>query len=245
VPAVTYNRMINPLLQFRIKGVIWYQGESNANNMRQATAYEGQLGTLIHSWRNAWVTHGLDRPIPFFWVQLPNFGARDAEPPTESPWAKIRESMTSDLHLEKTGQAITIDVGESGDIHPKDKETVGHRLALVARRVAYGENVESSGPTMRSYRATPDGKMTVEFDHIGPGLTSRSTDGAVDGFAIAGSDKHWVWAKARIEGNRVVVWNDAVRTPMYLRYLWMNDPEGALLFSKDGLPAAPFRTDRY
>src|SRR5262249_42116659 len=161
-----------------------------------------QLPTLVRSWRNAWRASGSDPMFPFLWVQLPNYGLRDSVPPTASGWATIRESMTSTLHLEKTGQAITIDVGDPGDIHPKDKETVGKRLALVARRVAYGERVESSGPTFRSSRAV-SGKMIVEFDHVGAGLTSRASDGTVDGFSIAGADKRFVWAKARIEGNHV------------------------------------------
>ena len=248
VPAITYNKMLRPLLPFPIKGVIWYQGESNANNVKQAAAYREQLAKLVTSWREAWRGSGSSPTLPFFWVQLPNYGARDAAPPTESGWATIRESMTSALRLPKTGQAITIDVGGGDELHPKNKQDVGRRLALVARRVAYGEAVESSGPTFKSFRV--DGaRVILRFDHVGAGLTTRGGGGGgggfVDGFAIAGADKRFVWAKAKIEGNHVVVWSDEVTKPLAVRYAWMNDPEGALLFSTNGLPAAPFRTDAW
>lgn len=244
IPTITYNKMIRPILPFPIKGVIWYQGESNADRLEQAFAYRRQLPLLVRSWRAAWRASGSSATFPFFWVQLPNFGQPDATPPASSNWATIRESMTSALSVPNTGQAITIDVGEWGDLHPKNKQDVGKRLALVARRVAYGENVESSGPTYRSHRILGH-QVTIEFDHVGSGLTSPSATGDVSGFAIAGADKHFVWASARIEGNHVVVWNDGVPNPVAVRYAWMNAPEGALLFSKSGLPAAPFRTDTW
>ena len=244
VPAVTYNKMVKPLLPFPIKGVIWYQGESNANNVEQAATYRRQLPLLVRSWRQAWAPSGSNGAFPFLWVQLPNFGAPDSTPPAQSGWATMRESMTASLAVPNTGQAITLDVGESGDIHPKDKETVGRRLALVARRVAYGERVESSGPTYRASQMQGN-RVTIEFDHVGSGLTSRAPDGRIDAFEIAGADGRFVWANARIEGNHVVVWSDAVPKPVAVRYAWTNDPEGALLFSRDGLPAAPFRTDRW
>jgi sialate O-acetylesterase len=243
LPAVTYNRMIYPLLPMPIKGVIWYQGESNANNAAEARAYRTQFATLIRSWRRE-LNGGKGADFPFFWVQLPNFGQADAEPPAESPWALQRESMQAALTLPNTGQAITIDVGEAGDIHPKDKQDVGRRLGLVGRRVAYREPVVSSGPTYRSH--TTDGsRVTLTFDHINGGLVTSAPSGEVGGFAVAGTDRKFVWARARIEGDHVVVSSDRVRQPIAVRYAWANNPPDANLYSKAGLPAAPFRTDTW
>ena len=243
VPAVTYNRMVYPLLPMPIKGVIWYQGESNANNAAEARAYRTQFATLIRSWRRE-LNGGKGAEFPFLWVQLPNFGKPDSEPPAESPWALQRESMEAALTLPNTGQAITIDVGEAADIHPKNKQDVGRRLGLVGRRVAYREPVVSSGPTYRSH--TIDGsRVTLTFDHVNGGLVTSAPSGEVGGFAIAGTDHKFVWARARIEGDHVVVSSDRVRQPVAVRYAWANDPPEPNLYNKAGLPAAPFRTDAW
>jgi len=241
IPTVLYNRMIHPLLQLPIRGVIWYQGESNANNDQQAAAYRTAFAGLITSWRREWT--GAPGGFPFIWAQLPNFGAADSVPPATAGWAILRESQQAALTLPATGQAVTIDVGEAGDIHPRNKHDVGRRMALVARRLVYGQPVESSGPTYR--RHTVDGnRVTIEFDHARGGLVNRG-GGQVGGFAIAGADRRWVWATARVEGNRVVVWSDAVRNPVAVRYAWNNGPVGLTLYNRGGLPAAPFRTDRW
>jgi len=241
VPAVTYNRMVYPLLPMPIKGVIWYQGESNANNAAEARAYRTQFATLIRSWRRE-LNGGKGADFPFLWVQLPNFGQPDSVPPLESSWALQRESMQGALTLPNTGEAITIDVGEAGDIHPKNKQDVGRRLGLVGRRVAYREPVVSSGPTYRSH--TIDGsRITLTFDHVNGGLVTSASSGEIGGFAIAGADRKFVWAHARIEGDRVVVSSDRVRQPVAVRYAWANDPPEPNLYNKAGLPAAPFRTD--
>ena len=243
VPAVTYNRMVYPLIPMPIKGVIWYQGESNANNPAEARAYRTQFATLIRSWRRE-LNGGKGADFPFLWVQLPNYGQPDSVPPLESAWALQRESMEGALTLPNTGEAITIDVGEAGDIHPKNKQDVGRRLGLVGRRVAYREPVVASGPTYRSH--TIDGsRVTLTFDHVNGGLVSSAPSGEVGGFAIAGPDRKFVWARGRIEGDHVVVSSDRVRQPVAVRYAWANDPPEPNLYNKAGLPAAPFRTDTW
>jgi sialate O-acetylesterase len=240
IPTVLYNRMIYPLLQLPIRGVIWYQGESNANNDAQARAYRAQLAGLISSWRHEWT--GAPGGFAFLWAQLPNFGAPDSVPPASAGWALLRESQAAALHLPRTGQAVTIDVGEAGDLHPPNKQDVGRRLALVAREKVHSQRIESSGPTYR--RHTIDGnRVTIELDHAEGGLQVRPPGAPVAGFAIAGADRRWVWAQARVEGSRVVVWSDAVPNPVAVRYAWSNSPVGLVLYNREGLPAAPFRTD--
>jgi sialate O-acetylesterase len=244
LPSVAYNGMIAPILPYAIKGVIWYQGESNANDLRQAAAYRAQFATLIGSWRQEW--HHGSPPMPFLWAQLPNYGAVDSVPPLESAWAAQRESMEAALALPATGRAVTIDVGEANDIHPRDKRTVGDRLARVALARVYGRHVVASGPTYRAHRAHGGGRLAVAFDHADGGLVSHAPDGRiVQGFAVAGADRKFVWATARIVGDSVEVWSDAVTNPVALRYAWANNPRGATLYNGAGLPAAPFRTDRW
>lgn len=244
LPAITYNKMVHPLLAMPIKGVIWYQGESNANNEAQARAYRGQFQQLITSWRRAW-RHGRNGDFPFLWVQLPNYGAIDPVPLSSGgAWAVQRAAMAEALTLAHTGQAITIDVGEANDIHPKDKLDVGHRLAVVARRVAYGEDVRSSGPTYRDFTLRK-GRVVVRFANVDGGLLSHASDGRVGAFAVAGVDRHFVWASARVEGDHVLVWSDRVPNPVAVRYAWANNPADANLYNRAGLPAVPFRSDRW
>ena len=240
IPTVLYNKMVYPLLPLPIKGVIWYQGESNANNDQQAMAYRDQFRTLITSWRRTWDS-GRD-PFPFLWVQLPNFGTPDSVPPLHASWALQRESMDAALSLPNTGRATTIDVGEADDIHPKNKQDVGTRLALVARTVAYGEQVPASGPTYRTHVLRGD-TVVVSFSNAGSGLATRAGDEWVHGFELAGADRRFVWADARIVGDRVAVWSDRVPHPIAVRYAWTNNPDRADLYNREKLPAAPFRTD--
>jgi sialate O-acetylesterase len=241
VETVAYNGMVNPLRDFPIRGVIWYQGESNANSVPQAAAYRHQFAALITSWRRA--MRGSERAVPFLWAQLPNFGVVDSVPPATASWATLRESQTAALKLPRTGQAITIDVGEPANIHPRNKVDVGHRLALAARAIAYGESVEWRGPTYRRHSIV-DGVVTIEFDHVEQGLVVLG-DGRPCCFAVAGADRRWVWADARLDGTRVVLQSDRVKGPIAIRYGWSNSPAGLNLYSRTGLPAAPFRTDEW
>jgi sialate O-acetylesterase len=241
-PTVLYNRMLHPLLPFPVKGVIWYQGESNANSVEQATAYGTLFQDLIRSWRREW--GGPRGSMPFLWVQLPNFGAVDSLPPDRSAWATLREAQAAALALPRTGQVVAIDIGEAGTIHPRNKQEVGRRLALVARAVAYGRSLVSSGPTYRRHQVQGN-RVVIAFDHRGGGLVSRAPDGRVSGFALAGADRRFAWAEARVEGDRVVAWSDRVSHPVAVRYAWSNSPAGLTLFNREGLPAAPFRTDRW
>jgi sialate O-acetylesterase len=240
IPTIAYNRMINPILPFAIKGVLWYQGESNANNVRQAKAYRQQLQTLITSWR-AEFSAGRGA-FPFFWIQLPNYNPADSVPPAEAGWATIRESMQAALSLPNTGQAVTIDLGGATLLHPRNKQDVGARLARIVRKVAYGQNVIASGPSYRSLAMRGD-TAAITFANIAAGL--RVHGDSLGGFAIAGADHHWVWANAKIDGSRVLVWSAAVRNPVAVRYAWADNPEHANLYNSEGLPAGPFRTDNW
>ncbi len=234
-PAGLYNAMLAPLLNYRVKGILWYQGESNAGKPEE---YRSLLPALIRDWRKN-LGQG---DLPFLVVQLPNFmEARDT--PYESGWALFREAQTEALKLPATGMAVTYDIGEWNDIHPLNKKDVGVRLALVARKVAYGDSeVVASGPTFRSM-VVRGRKAIISFDNTGSGLTVRN--GRRPGhFAIAGEDMTFVWAKARILGNRVIVKSRAIKKPVAVRYAWADNPVGANLCNREGLPAAPFRTDQ-
>jgi len=230
-PSTLYNGMIAPLLPMRICGAIWYQGESNAGRAYQ---YRTIFPAMIVDWRQHWG----QGDFPFFFVQLANFRAR-AETPGESSWAELREAQSKTLDLPKTGQAVIIDIGEAKDIHPKNKQDVGKRLALAARAIAYGERLVYSGPTYRGM-GREDNRLRLSFDHVGDGLVAKGGD--LKGFAIAGEDKKWVWATAKIEGKTVVAWSDAVKEPVAVRYGWAENPE-CTLYNAAGLPASPFRTD--
>jgi sialate O-acetylesterase len=243
IPAYLYNAMVHPLLRFPIRGVIWYQGESNANTEAQATAYRRQMRQLITSWRDEWRGgRGERQAFPFLWVQLPNYGPVDSIPPARATWATLRESQEAALSLPNTGQAVAIDLGDPNDIHPVNKADVGARLARVALALAYGREVEAYGPTYGRHSIS-DGQVIVEFDHAPGGLVSDTPDGRVAGFAIAGPDRRFVRAEARIDGDRVRVWSDRVPDPVAVRYAWSNSPAGLSLYNRSGLPAAPFRTD--
>lgn len=237
-PMVLYNKMIFPLLDFPIKGVLWYQGESNGGSKADATAYRGLFADMISAWRQEW---GIG-DFPFLYVQLANFMQADTEP-SESDWAILRESQSAALDLPNTGQAVIIDIGEAADIHPRNKQDVGKRLALAARQLTYGASVPFSGPTYKSMEIA-DEAIWISFDHVYDGLECVDKYGYVKGFAIAGADGRFVWAKARIEGERVRVWNELIKAPKEVRYAWGNNPEDANLYNKAGLPTCPFRTDK-
>ena len=235
-PMGLYNAMIAPLLNYKIKGVIWYQGESNAERPGE---YLNLFTTMINDWRNKW-NEGV---FPFLFVQLPNFMDPKNEP-SESDWALLREAQLKTLSLPNTGMAVTIDVGEWNDIHPVDKKDVGKRLALAAEKIAYGDgNVVYSGPIYKSMQID-DNKIIISFSNTGSGLVVKG-GGELKYFSICGSDEKFVWAKAKIENNKVVVWSDDISNPVAVRYAWADNPEGANLFNNEGLPASPFRTDNF
>lgn len=233
-PAALYNAMIAPLIDYGLRAVLWYQGESNIGNARE---YKRLLPSMILDWRNKF-----SRPdLPFYFVQLPNHGDMNYLP-GESALALLREAALYSLKIPLTGMAVTIDLGEWNDIHPDNKKDVGERLALIARHHIYGEKVlVYSGPVFQSSEVTGD-KIVVSFNHLGSGLTTIDGE-APSQFEIAGEDKKFVWADAKIEGGRVVVWSDRITSPKYIRYAWADNPVNPNLYNKDNLPASPFRTD--
>lgn len=234
-PAALYNAMVAPAIPYKVKGFLWYQGEANTG---RAAEYGLLMPALINDWRRRWN----EPKAPFLYVQLPGFMDRQYRP-AESQWAALREAQLKSLSVPHTGMAVAIDLGEWNDIHPDNKKDVGRRLALAARKVAYGENdLVASGPLYAS-QGMEGNKIVISFTNTGSGLV------AIDGeelsqFAIAGADKKFVWAKARIEGDKVVVWSDQVAQPLFVRYAWADNPEGANLYNREGLPASPFRTDQ-
>lgn len=230
-PTYLFNAMLNPLVPYAIKGAIWYQGESNAG---QAYQYRELLPLMITDWRKQWGTD-----FPFYIVQLANFMTQQTKP-EESAWAELREAQTRTLHLDHTGMAVTIDIGEAADIHPKNKQEVGRRLALAARAQTYGEKIAYSGPMYQSYKIEGN-KIRISFDHIAAGLKAKGNE-ALKGFAVAGVDHKFYWANAVIEGNTVVVSCPEVGFPIAVRYAWGDNPV-CNLYNSAGLPASPFRTD--
>lgn len=230
-PAGLYNGMICPIVPFAIKGVIWYQGESNASRAYQ---YRKLFRTMIRDWRRTWG----QGDFPFLFVQLANFLARQAEP-GESDWAELREAQMMALEEPNTAMAVAIDIGEANDIHPRNKQEVGRRLALAALAIAYGKDVVYSGPLF-DHMKIEGNKVRLFFKHVDGGLVAKG--GELRGFAIAGPDRKFVWAKAKIEGDTVVVWSDKVPNPVAVRYGWADNPD-CNLYNKAGLPASPFRTD--
>lgn len=234
-PAALYNGMIAPLIDYTIKGFLWYQGESNVSRAKE---YARLQTAEIIDWRKKWNLGDL----PFLFVQLPNYGDYNYLP-SESSWALLRDAQLKALFLPNTGMAVTIDIGDWNDIHPWNKDEPGRRLALLAEKMVYGENIVSSGPLFQSQRIDGN-KIIISFTNIGSGITSN--DGQdLNEFAIAGSDKKFVWAKAKIEGNKVIVSSDEVPDPLYVRYAWADSPVNPNLYNKEGLPASPFRTDDF
>ena len=229
-PNTTYilhNSMITPLAPAALRGVIWYQGESNAG---QPQLYRDLFPLLITDWRRTFE----QAQLPFFYVELANYMA-EQNTPVETGWAELREAQTFALHLPSTGLASAIDVGDANDIHPKDKQTVGKRLATAALGQVHGHPVVPAGPRYKSHRIEGD-TVRIEFDHLADGLRAK---GPLKGFAVAGIDKKFDWAEARIDGATVVVKG---RAPVAVRYAWANNPIGNL-YNSAGLPATPFRTD--
>ncbi|MCB8995272.1 MAG: sialate O-acetylesterase [Bacteroidales bacterium] len=234
-PTSLFNAMIAPATNFSIKGILWYQGESNTGNPGD---YVKLFPALIHDWRRQW---GGD-DLPFLYVQLANYMDVNYLP-DESKWAELRDAQLKTLAVPNTAMAVIIDLGEWNDVHPLNKRDVGYRLSLCAENLAYSEKtLEYMGPIYQSDKIEGN-RITISFAHRGSGLVS------IDGeplyrFEIAGEDGKFVWAEAKITGDVVEVWNDNISNPKYVRYAWSDNPQGANLFSREGLPASPFRTDK-
>jgi sialate O-acetylesterase len=226
LPSRLFNGMISPIIPYAIRGVIWYQGEANAGRHQH---YAELSKLMIADWRNRWG----EGNFPFLLVQLAGY-----EPGGET-WPPLREAQFETLKAPKVGMATAVDIGEQKDIHPRNKQEVGRRLALVAEAIAYGKKVEYSGPVYREMKAD-DGKVRVSFDHVTGGLEA---DGEVRGFEVAGSDGKYVPAKATIDGDEVVVSSDEVAKPQAVRYDWAAFPDGNL-YNGEGLPALPFRSKK-
>ena len=229
--TVLYNGMIAPIIPYAMRGALWYQGESNTSDARP---YPTLQNTLITDWRNRWA----QGDFPFYLVQLASNNAPKPEP-GNSRLASMREAQGASLKLPNTGMAVTIDIGDEKNVHPKNKQDVGHRLARIALAQTYGKKVEFSGPMLDSAKVE-GGTVRVKFTHAA-GLTAKG--GTLKQFAIAGADKAFVWADAKIEGDSVIVSSATVPAPAYVRYAWADFPEDCNLYNGDGLPAAPFRTD--
>jgi len=220
------------LMPYALRGVIWYQGESNAGRAEQ---YRTLFPAMIRDWRRDWGRGN----FPFLFVQLANFMMRQHEP-ADSPWAELREAQLMTLAETNTAMAVTIDLGAADDIHPRDKQDVGARLALAARALAYGDDdIEFSGPLYARMEVAGD-KVRLHFTHADDGLVMRGD--SLEGFAIAGPDRKFVWADARIDGDTVLVWSPDVSAPAAVRYGWGDNPL-CTLYNMAGLPASPFRTD--
>ncbi|MFM7181228.1 MAG: sialate O-acetylesterase [Verrucomicrobiales bacterium] len=233
-PANLFNGMIAPVIPYAIRGAIWYQGE-NSCHPGASEDYDFQLPLLIEDWRGRWG----QGDFPFAWVQLPFFKEKSDEPNPPSDWANVREGMLRSLSVSNSGMVITIDTGDANNIHPADKQPVGKRLAIWAKAKVYGENIPYSGPLPAGHKIEGE-KIVLSFTHTNKGLLAKG--GELKGFAIAGADKIWHWADARIEGETVIVSSSQVKAPVAVRYGWADHPV-CTLFNGAGLPASPFRTD--
>ena len=248
-PTMIFNAMVNPIVKYGIRGVLWYQGEANGG---EGEIYIHKMKALISNWRTLWKQGN----FPFYFVQLASFLTSNPNNPAGDDgwgWAKLREAQLKTLLVvPNTGMSVTIDIGEAKNIHPKDKQDVGKRLAAWALKNDYNKNVVVSGPLFKNYKIE-ENKIVISFDHTGSGLTAGIKNGIapfketpkakLKWFAIAGADKKWYWADAVINGNQVVVSSDKVKNPVAVRYAFAMNPQGANLYNKEGFPASPFRTD--
>jgi len=231
-PTSLYNAMIAPLINFTAKGFLWYQGEANTGNPGN---YDKLLTALINDWRNKWNLPA----APFLFVQLANF-MDYTYLPVESNWATLRNAQRKVLSVPNTGMVVITDCGEWNDIHPLNKKDVGERLALQARKIAYNENIVASGPLFDRAEKNSE-SITVYFKDAGSGLITNDGE-PLRYFAIAGADKKFVWAQAKIEGEKIIVWSEQLKNPRYVRYNWADNPDGNL-YNKEGLPASAFENE--
>ncbi|HSK11838.1 MAG TPA: sialate O-acetylesterase, partial [Phnomibacter sp.] len=238
-PTLLYNAMVHPLIPYGIRGAIWYQGESNTG---RAFQYRKAFPLMINDWRKRWA----QGDFPFYFVQLATFYAgAGGNKNSGNEWAELREAQTLTLSLPHTGMVVTTDIGDPKDIHPTNKQEVGRRLALQALQQTYGRTqLLAAGPTL-SNAVFEGNKATLHFTNTGSGLTTPDMYGYLYGFEVAGSDQQWHFARARINGATVIVESDKVPSPVAVRYNWTDNAEAGNLFNKEGLPAAPFRTDAW
>lgn len=236
-PTLLYNAMIHPLIPYAMRGAIWYQGETNAGRAYQ---YTKAFPLMINDWRKRWGTGN----FPFYFVQLASFNAGNGNSRNGSAWAELREAQLKTLSLPNTGMAVTTDIGDPTDIHPKNKQDVGRRLAAIALNKVYGKNIVGSGPAYQSMKITGN-KAVLTFTSMGSGLVAKGGDGKLSGFEIAGADRVFYPAAATISGNTVTVSSTAVPNPVAVRFGWADDAGTNNLFNKEGLPASPFRTDSW
>lgn len=245
-PSAIYNSMVHPLTPFAMRGGIWYQGESNGN---EGITYYQKKHALVNGWRKAFQ----NKDLAFYWVQLANFQKESDKPEGGDGWAKLREAQTKALDIPGTGMAVITDIGAANDIHPRNKQDVGWRLAQWALHQTYGQkNLVPSGPLYKSHKVEGNA-IRLSFDHVGSGLivgnknglepTAEVKDGKLEHFSISGKDNKWVWADAKIDGETVVVESKEVSEPVAVRYGFTMNPAKANLYNKEGLPAGPFRTD--
>lgn len=243
-----FNGMVAPVMPYAIRGMLWYQGEYNAND--PGDIYYHKMRGLVGSWRNMWG----QGEFPCYFVQLPNLDQPDKDPAGGNGWARMREVQTKAMQIPNSGMVVTIDVGEAADIHPKNKVDVGERLARWALARDYGKKIVYRSPFYKSMKIEGS-KIRISFDQVGSGLMVGKKDywgpvledkgGTLKRFAIAGEDKKWFWADAKIDGDTVVVSSPEVPNPVAVRYAYSMNPEGCNLYNKDGLPASPFRTDEW
>ncbi len=235
-PTLLYNGMIQPLVPFAIKGVIWYQGESNASRAQQ---YKRVFPNLIKDWRTKWNQGN----FPFLFVQLANY-KKPIAVPSDSEWAELREAQTQTLQLKNTGMATIIDVGMADNIHPTDKQTVGYRLSLAGLKVAYGQSLVYTGPTYKEMKIDGN-KIYIAFENVGKGLKVNNLYGYINGFSIAAENGSFKWAKASVVNeNTIVVSSESVDKPVAVRYGWADNPDDLNLYNMEDLSANPFRTDK-
>jgi len=228
-PTALYNGMVAPLINYGIKGILWYQGESNIGTKN----YAALMKSLIEDWRGKWKLGD----IPFLFVQLPGFGDFNYLP-EQSGWAELREAQLKTCTIRNTGMGVAIDLGEWNDIHPDRKKPVGDRLALIARKIAYHENIVACGPLYKSYEKQGN-KIIISFSNAASGLTTSDGE-APQEIAIAGADKQFVWAESKISGDKLEVWSATISDPVYVRYGWADNPVNPNLCNKEGMPASPF-----
>ncbi len=233
-PTLAYNKMINPLIQFPIKGFLWYQGESNADNIEDAIEYGNLFKTMINEWRNIWQLGN----IPFLWVQLPGYGQTYDSPQAWDAWPKLRNNQSKALALPNTAEAVTIDLGDE-DIHPKNKLPVGQRLANLALKNVYNFDIQCYSPRYSGHSLRSDGKIAIAFDNVYDSLKTNNGN-APQGFAIAGQNGIFEWAEAQFDGDSLLVWSNNINNPVKIRYAWEYNPANANIYNSINLPAAPF-----
>lgn len=236
-PTLLYNSMVHPLIPYAIQGAIWYQGETNAG---RAFQYRKAFPLMINDWRQRWG----QGDFPFYFVQLASFNAGNGNSQQGSSWAELREAQTSTLSLPHTGMAVTIDIGESKDIHPRNKQDVGRRLAAIALHDQYQQPGEWSGPQYQSMKVQGN-RIELSFSHAAGGFEAKDKYGYIKGFEIAGADRQFHFAQVQVAGEKLLVWSDKVPNPVAVRYAWADDMPEANLYNKEGFPAVPFRTDTW